>query len=104
MVFGSVFLNDRTQNEGHYKDPFWGPRYYFTKEQGPPGGPHFQAPGTDFSISGNGVLAVVQFYARSRSVPASVPVSLAVSISLSVSISEPVSVPAVVSVTASENP
>ena len=29
-------------------DPFWGPRYYFKKEQGPPGGPHFQAPGTDF--------------------------------------------------------
>ena len=41
LVFGSVFLNDRTQNRGHYMAPFWGPRYYFTKEQGPPGGPHF---------------------------------------------------------------
>ena len=48
LVFGSVFLNDRTQNRGHYMDPFWGPRYYFTKEQGPPGGPHFQIPFTDF--------------------------------------------------------
>ena len=41
LVFGSDFLNDRTQNRGHYMAPFWGPRYYFTKEQGPPGGPHF---------------------------------------------------------------
>ena len=64
----------------------------------------FGHPAEISAISGNGVLAVVQFYARSRSVPVSVPVSLAVSVtvSVSVSVSESVSVSAVVSVTASD--
>ena len=41
LVFGSVFFIDRTQNRGHYMAAVWGPRYYFTKEQRPPGGRRF---------------------------------------------------------------
>jgi hypothetical protein len=76
------------------------------RNRGHQAAPISRLPAQISSISGNGVLAVVQLYARSRSVPVSVPISLAVSISVSVSVSvsESVSVSAVVSVTASENP
>ena len=91
LISGSVFLNDRTQNEGHYMDPFWGPRYYFTKEQGPPGGPHFQAPGTDFlsfrqRSPGRGPTLCALAFRTSVSTSISIPISISISIRISMSI------------------
>ena len=44
LIFGSVFVNDRTQNGGHYMAAFWGPPYDFTQELAATRRPPFSGP------------------------------------------------------------